>query len=279
MDYLVSVIVPVFNTESQLVRCLNSILCQTFANIECILVDDYSTDNSIQICERYLNANSNFKLLKNNCNIGSSLTRARGLALAKGKYILFVDSDDWLEPSMIQTMYNAAISNNADIVLCDYYKDNDTSQIVSQSIDGLNKTDIIKYMASYNECLICSLWNKLIARDIIAKIIFPVESYGEDMYLSTQLVYYSNKIIHVNEALYHYCINEKSLCFNPKYAEKRILDQHAICEQIVAFLSEKFGHGLDMFNPDLNIRLHKMQTRYDALKRGIPLSEIATLII
>lgn len=279
MNCLISVIVPVFNTESQLARCLDSILRQTFTNIECILIDDYSTDNSIQICKKYQSYSKNFKLLRNKHNIGSSLTRAKGLAAAKGDYILFVDSDDWLEPSMLQTMYDSAIANNADIVLCDYYKERaNVTTIVPQTINGLNKTDMMKYMVSYDEYLICALWNKLIARNVISKVIFPVESYGEDMYLSTQLMYYSNKITHVNKALYHYNINKNSLCLNPLYGEKRILDQYAICSQITAFLEAKFGHNLDIFNPNLRIRLRKIQLRYDALKQGMPLSEIATLV-
>ena len=118
----VSVIIPVYNSERFLKECLDSVLKQSLSNIEIIIINDGSTDNSEEICKTYLFDPRVQYYCKQ--NEGTSAARQDGLERATGDYVGFVDSDDWLEPNMYEIMYNTAIKENADIVMCGFFKDN-----------------------------------------------------------------------------------------------------------------------------------------------------------
>ena len=118
----VSIIVPIYNVERYLRRCIDSIIGQTFKNWELILVDDGSTDSSGLICDDYSFDERVIVIHKK--NEGISITRQFGLNKAKGRYIQFVDSDDWIESTMIEKMYDLATTNNSDLVSCDFVQEN-----------------------------------------------------------------------------------------------------------------------------------------------------------
>ena len=117
MNPQISVIVPIYNVEKYLAKCIDSIINQTLTNIEIILVNDGSTDNSRKIIDKYDKKDSRIKVIHKK-NGGQGSARNAGLDIAKGEYIGFVDSDDWIDSNMYENLYNAAISNNADIVVC-----------------------------------------------------------------------------------------------------------------------------------------------------------------
>ena len=106
---MISIIVPVYNTAKYLEKCLASILAQTFTEYECILIDDNSQDTSLEICDSYAKKDNRIKVFHNKKNAGSSLSRKIGLTAAKGDYIVYIDSDDWIENSMIEKMYQKAV--------------------------------------------------------------------------------------------------------------------------------------------------------------------------
>ena len=120
-DSLVSVIVPVFNCEKHLPRCLDSLRNQSLENIEIVLVDDGSTDASSSICDDYADLDARF-IVTHQENVGVSAARNNGICLAHGKYIMFVDSDDYVETDFCRTPYELAESNNAEIVVFQYVK-------------------------------------------------------------------------------------------------------------------------------------------------------------
>ncbi len=122
-----SVIVPVYNVEEYLEQCLESVIGQTMTDMEIILVNDGSTDNSVEICQRFAEKDSRIKLLHQE-NQGLAAARQTGLDAAQGEYIGFVDSDDWLEPEMYEKMYTAAKENDADIVFCNVYRNEDKKE-------------------------------------------------------------------------------------------------------------------------------------------------------
>lgn len=267
MNPKISIIIPVYNSSELLGKCIDSILSQTFNDFECILVDDFSSDLSYKICHGYSLKDKRIRIFHNNQNYGSSISRRIGLEQSLGKYILFVDSDDWIEPFMLEKMYIKSKVEDLDIVFCDYYyEENNITTYKKQEIECKSKIEIMKNMAAYNEKLNCSLWNKLIRKKKIENVIFPMESYSEDMYISTQILYFSEKIGCINEPLYHYVYNASSLCYNEKYIHKRIVENYQICFLINQFLKEKFGENLDSFEPELSERFNKAKLRFLSLQ-------------
>ena len=118
MSELISVIVPVYNVEKYLDKCIQSILGQTYSNIELLLIDDGSTDSSGAICDKYVTQDSRVRVFHKS-NEGVSAARNWGLDNAKGEWIAFVDADDWIDSDMYERMYNAAVQNQTDMVSCD----------------------------------------------------------------------------------------------------------------------------------------------------------------
>ena len=119
---IISVIIPIYNVEEFLPKCIDSVLNQTLKNVEIILVDDGSTDNSSIICDEYALLDNRITVIHKK-NEGLSASRNIGIDVAKGNYLAFVDSDDWIEESMFEIMYNTIVTNDADMVVCNYYED------------------------------------------------------------------------------------------------------------------------------------------------------------
>lgn len=171
---LISVIVPVYNMEEYIKQCLDSILNQTYTNLEIIVVDDGSNDGSEKICDDYKNKDSRITVIHQK-NSGVSVARNVGLDFCKGKFISFVDPDDYVEPQYIEYLYNSLIENCVDISLCDYnYVDKNSKITGNEKWDNI---DIIhgKELLKENRKLINSVvWNKLYSRDIWKNLRFPV---------------------------------------------------------------------------------------------------------
>ncbi len=259
---IISVILNTFNNSNTILRCLNSVINQTFKSFECVVVDDCSTDDTVKKVVQVIEKDSRFSLFKNNKNWGCSLSRKAGFHRSTGDYLLFIDGDDWLENDCLTRLFNKAKTESADIVFCDYYEEREEeSKLMPQNIDLKNKNQIVAAMASYDPYLVSSLWNKLIRRDVIAKVDFPQERYGEDMYISLQLVYYSYKYAYVNYPLYHYWVdNIVSLSNNKRKDQMRRLAMYDICQKILRFLSTYYPTN-EPFEPLLSIRVCKTALR------------------
>ena len=214
MSELISIIVPVFNTEKYLDKCIQSILGQTYSNIELLLIDDGSTDSSGAICDKYVTQDSRVRVF-HKPNEGVSIARNWGLDNAKGEWITFVDSDDWIDTDMYEKMYNAVMQNKADMVSCDLLMEHkDYSRIFSYN----NKYDDHQLMY---DCLVpisveyFAMWNKLVSREVydrggIRASIGP--NMWEDVELMTKIRYFSKSSCVINKPFYHYNrMNESSI--------------------------------------------------------------------
>ena len=196
----VSVIVPVYNAKDYIIRCIDSILEQTFKDIELILIDDGSTDGSELICDRY-KSNNTVKVIHQE-NRGVSSARNRGLEVATGTYVAFVDSDDYLEKNMLQQMLGGLASS--DLVMCGYYKENKRYQGVTER-KIVNKVDAMMNVMQ-NDGFKGFLWNKLFKRSIIEKnkLMFSDNIHMcEDLLYCAKYINVCNSVCLLPDLLYH----------------------------------------------------------------------------
>ncbi len=258
----VSVIINTFNNENSIQRCIQSVVNQTFVDFECVVIDDCSLDKTFLVCDNIIGKDNRFRIIQNETNLGCSLSRKIGLEHTEGRYVVFIDGDDRMERDYLEKMYGKAILDNADLVYCDYYEEaGAVVRHMPQHIDKKTKVQIIAAMASYDPLLVSSLWNKLIRRDLLLKTEFPTERYGEDMYISLQLAYYSVKTSYVPDALYHYWVNNSgSMCNNPERESERRLAMYDICKKILIFLETHYDSN-ELFEPYLSIRMNKTALR------------------
>lgn len=263
----VSVIVPVYNTEKHLRKCLDSILSQTFTDFECILIDDYSTDGCPGICDEYSKKDRRVKVIHNKENTGISSTRKAGLEASCGEYIQYVDSDDWIENRMLEEMYRLAAANNNDIVICDYFfEENGTRHYNKQNIASLtDKILLAKDVLAENVKSV--FWNKLVKRDLYLRCSFPEYNRSEDYVVIFQAFFFAKNIGYCNSALYHYCYNSASLSCNASL----ITEENKNWIAAVHHLKNMFGNNFKRLEPELSekINVYKLsyiknrQTRYN----------------
>lgn len=264
----ISIIIPVYNTEKYLKRCLNSIINQNFKEIEIIIINDCSTDNSLEIIKKYIEIEKRIILINKEKNEGLSAARNSGIEIAKGEYILHIDSDDWIEQNYFKDMYKFAIKNKADIVISDYYEDYNNLDIrYIQGQKEINTIQINKLKVIENIFLFkgsTSVWNKLIKTELYRKnqIKHPQGiSLGEDLAVIPKLIYYSQKIVKLNKAYYHYIQNPLSI--TKKYNKNKIYEIYEVLK-----INEKFFQNKKI---DLPIELLKInhltgwlfQVKYD----------------
>lgn len=208
----VSIIVPVYNVENYLSRCLDSILSQTFVDYEVLLIDDGSTDCSRFICDEYAVRDNRIKVFHKK-NGGVASARQLGLDNCCGEYVIHVDSDDWIEPTMLEELYVVAKKSNVDIVICDYYVNANLKQnYVRQKPLSLLPVEVLH---SIFQNLHGSLWNKLVKKSCFEryKIHFlDGVDYCEDVLIWVQLLQHSDiKIEYIQKAFYHYYMNKDSI--------------------------------------------------------------------
>ncbi|MCQ2049793.1 MAG: glycosyltransferase [Candidatus Saccharibacteria bacterium] len=204
MTLQVSVIVAVYQAEKFINRCLDSLLKQSLRNVEFILVDDGSTDNSGKICDEYANLDSRFRVIHKK-NGGVSSARQAGLDMSNGEYTIHVDPDDWVDPDMLKDLYNFAIQNGSDVVVCDYFRElNDKSDYIQQKPTSLNSR---QYFYDLIHNLHGSCWNKLVRRSCFKNfdIRFPTNMImWEDKYVNLKLASNPISVSYFPRAYYHY---------------------------------------------------------------------------
>lgn len=249
----VSVIVPVYNVEKYLDKCLESIMNQTYQNFEIIIVNDGSTDNSLQICRQWEERSPQIKLI-NKENEGLGFARNTGLQHATGDYILFVDSDDFISSNMIEKLYETLNSTESDTVYCGLNRYFDDKHIVAyppkcgkviySDYDVIDKVllEMIGTLPSENEDmnLDVSVWHSLYSMDIIRKnnILFPSERkfMSEDIAFHIDYLRYAKKVSFITDCLYFYRLNDNSL--SKKYDKTRFNRSKEMYFQILKKLNE-----------------------------------------
>lgn len=213
MQPKVSIIVPVYNVEKYICRCLDRIVAQTMSDRECILVDDGSSDRSGEICDEYA-ANDERIIVIHKQNGGSASARNAGLSVATGDYITFVDGDDWIENDGIEKMMLCAETTGSDIVIADFTIEQ-SDGCCSVSKEGFSNPDATELMkAMMTGKLHGSNCNKIYRRSlIVANDIHFIDGadYTEDLAFNIKLLTLTNKIVYLPIAYYHYCIYDNSM--------------------------------------------------------------------
>jgi len=233
---MISIAMATYNGEKYLARCLDSIVAQTFSDWECILVDDGSCDNSGKICDEYAVKDTRFCVIHQQ-NAGVSVARNAGLKAAKGEWIAFVDSDDWIDPNTYEVAVKTAFDNGADLVQWRW----------AEEIDGASKANVnahtrVGVFKFEDSCLYCesrSMCNKIVSRGLLS---FPQVRFStdlkllEDTFVSFQVLVRMQRGYQLDNKFYHYFMNPASATHNINYSI--ILNQVEAVEKIVAFLNE-----------------------------------------
>lgn len=210
----ISVVVPVYNCEKTLSECLKSILNQTFNDFELIIVNDGSPDGSDAVCREFAEKDTRIKYIRRE-NGGLASVRNLGLSEAKGEYLCFVDSDDYIDKDALEFMYGTAEKNQSDIVLCGYFIENGKSCEKNNCRNAeLGGTDLNSYMVELkSKNLIDPAWNKLYRLSFLKKtgVLFPVGEYYEDTYFNLRLLEFGPKVSIRTECFYHYVLQMGSI--------------------------------------------------------------------
>lgn len=228
----ISIIVPIYNTKKYLNRCLDSIIEQSYKNIEIILIDDGSTDGSEIICEQYLNKDKRIRLFHTD-NRGLSQARNLGLEKANGAYIAFVDSDDYIERNMMEKLYNMIYQYKAEISVCGFIKRKQENKI-----HIYNTEQALEKMIDYNDCFAINVWNKLYKRELWDMVKFKPNCIYEDINTTMKLIARAKTIAYTTEQLYHYTQREGSL--SKQGYTKQELDRIYNSKELYNFIEQEF---------------------------------------
>lgn len=256
---IVSIIVPVYNAEQYLPKCVDSILHQNLGDIELILVDDGSKDHSPALCDAYASQDKRVRVVHQE-NAGAAAARNHGIELAQGTYIAFVDSDDWIDPDMYETMVETAERDASDLVICDCKKEFDTeSQLYTHDLRAghFDRTAMEKeyfpqlLMPDHMEYPVTiSNWLLLIRREVIVKnqLAFPEGMrFSEDLLFGSEVGYYAQSMTYLRGyAPYHYRQNPQSV------THTEYKDKWPMLRELWLRINERFGQKTDYdFTPQI----------------------------
>ena len=238
----VSIIVPVYQVEHYIRRCIDSILAQSFTDFELILVDDGSTDRSGQICDEYARMDARVKVVHTK-NVRAAEARNKGINLARGNYLMFIDSDDSIAPTMVESLYQSILEKNADIASCNYlyFWKNDSAKDFPTNVklEVLSGTEIFyKRKNERNYGYWTVVWNKLYKKEIFENIRFRSGKYFEDEFFANDIYQMDIKIVTIPECLYYYRQHENST-MRKKSIEKSFDMIEAFQERIYIYLKEQ----------------------------------------
>ena len=243
MKAKVSVVVPIYNVEDKVARCLESILTQSLHDLEVIVVDDGTPDHSMQVVDRYAAGDNRFRVVAHERNRGLMQARKTGYMMAEGDYVLFCDSDDYLPPRAVETFYNEAMRTGADVVSGDLMLvfPDDNRQEVRRSVLRYGSAMIPVYKSLLLDEYHHSLCGKLFRRSLLQDHDYTtIEHFtnGEDGFLFYQVMEHVGKVVHLPKPLYCYVQNDNSST-RYRYGENAI---HSICmlNQLRLKLAEKY---------------------------------------
>ncbi len=236
----VSVIVPVYNAEKYIKKCVNSVECQTHTNLEIILVDDGSKDSSGQICDNFAHNDDRIIVLHQE-NMGQSVARNNAMKIATGEYFVFVDSDDVISPVMIEKLLECAIKTDSEICMCDFimffdevYFEKTKANSKEKIYQGKKAIEFIHTVPGEKYVV---LWAKIFKKSLFEKITFPEGRICEDLAVLYKLYYKANSISEIDEALYgYYRANESSSTFI--LSEKYYKDVYLALDEEMDFMQE-----------------------------------------
>lgn len=241
----IGVIVPVYNVEPYLHRCIDSILAQTYKNIQIILVDDGSTDNSGKICDEYAAQDDRIVVLHQK-NQGQSAARNAGLdylfANTDCAYINFVDSDDWIHPQMLEVLLQVVLENQVDVSICGFIRTAGEKIEVPLELPSVQVFSPEDFYAqkSINAVVV---WGKMYNQTCFASIRYPVgQTYGEDAFVTNRILFQYEKVAFIDAPLYAYFQNPDSIT-RSSWAPARLVAIDAMFEQVTYFAEHHFDRA------------------------------------
>lgn len=240
MDTLISVIVPVYNVENELPKCLDSIVMQTYPNLEILLINDGSTDSSGDICDCYASRDSRIKVMHKD-NGGVSSARNLGLEIYSGEYAMFVDSDDYLSANAIECLYSRIRLDGSELAIgrtVNVY-DNGTYLYPYSSLENdvvLTKHEALSWVGTERD-LPCYLNGKLYSRSALNGIIIPPIRYGEDVWVFPHIIDNCKKISIVSDLIYYYVQRASSVVHTAK--DEQILENITAVLHVAEFFLQR----------------------------------------
>lgn len=241
MQDLVSIILPIYKVENYIDKCVNSVINQTYRNIEIILVDDGSPDNCPRICDEYKKVDNRIKVIHKE-NGGLSDARNAGMDVATGKYIAFIDPDDYVSKDYIEILYENITKNDADISICSFIKVNDGEndkqiEINKNIVHTFSRMQAFENLYNKEYALNTIVaWNKLYKRELWNDLLYPKGKIHEDEFVICNLIQKSNKIVYTDKVLYYYVQHKSSITGNG-YNEKTF-DKFEAFEKRANFFKE-----------------------------------------
>lgn len=235
----ISIIVPVFNVENYLEKCIESILKQSFKAFELILVDDGSIDKCGEICDLYQKKDNRIKVIHKK-NGGLSSARNAGIEIAKGDYLAFVDSDDYIHIDMYSILYEAITKNNSQISLCKFRKVYESENNISDNYDNkiiynnFNNIEALNNLYKENAAEFTVSWNKLYDKRLFSKLKFENGKIHEDEFLAHKILFKANKVTYIPICLYYYLQRQGSIV-NSEYSIKKFDAVRAFYERVIFF--------------------------------------------
>lgn len=274
---MISVIIPIYNVSRYLRQCLDSVCHQTYKDLELILVDDGSTDGCYEICEEYKKKDFRIRVIHTE-NAGAEHARKKGLAVAQGEFVTWIDSDDWLELNMYERMYEKIMQENVDVVMCGRYED--TGSAVKEVYHGVQEgrygkdrllSEIYPKMitgeAFFEWCIFPGLWDKLFRRECVEQYKMAVDErirMGDDAACVYPCLLNTNSIYVMHECLYHYRQTTSSMVKTVQnYEAER--EQFRILFQTVNESFKKYAHIYDLRDQWKKYVLFLMIPRSDGL--------------
>lgn len=225
---LISVVIPIYNVDKYLDNCILSIVNQSYRNLEIILVDDGSTDSCPRICDEWKSKDKRIIVIHKE-NGGLSDARNTGIDIASGRYISFIDSDDWISPNMYERMLDAIYHTNSDIACCGRIIVRNGKEV--KSLYTADEITVYDRQTAICKCL-CgttieeAAWDKLYKKSLFANIRYPIGEINEDIMVTPFLLEKSSKVVHVGEALYYYRCNSVGISKSKYNASKSVVIKH-----------------------------------------------------
>lgn len=280
----VSVIVPIYNVEEYINKCIDSILNQTFKEFELILVDDGSTDNSGNICDTYKSIDDRVRVIHKD-NGGLSDARNFGIEAATGEFLYFIDGDDFIHEDTLESMYNSIMKTNSDIAVCNmirYYGEEDTEKFYNP----VEKMKVLNENYRFETLRQPSVCNKMFKSILFKNIKFPLKKYYEDTFVYHELLFKANRVVLTGKDSYYYRSRRGSIIsggYNKKYFDfieavylrALFLDKnnvHNYADEAYLHLYSSLANAyknIEIDEPEMKSLLEKSKVRYNEIFKRI----------
>lgn len=281
MKPLISVVVPVYNVSEYLGKCIQSIIDQTYQNLEIILVDDGwgGVDTSGDICDKYAEIDKRIKVI-HQTNAGLSEARNSGINIAKGEYIGFVDGDDWIEPQMYNQLISHIINDDSDMAICDFRRV--SNELIYGETISMNQNECItckelmNRIVNYDTKYIVA-WNKLYRRKLFDTIRYPKGKLHEDEFIIHELAWGCKNVSVISEQLYNYRIRENSIMqsklnarnldgFEAIYSRYQFIRFHNLTD-LIPVMTRNVSRYYVYYTNNMNLENDEDRKRYEEIKQ------------